>query len=81
MDDKTCKQATIVLGAVAPTPRRATEAEKVLVGSTIDIIAAGKAARATIASATRLAHNDHKVAILEAVLARTIMVAAVGRAS
>jgi xanthine dehydrogenase YagS FAD-binding subunit len=81
IDGRTCKQATIVLGAVAPTPRRAIEAEKALVGSTVDIMAAGKAARAAIASATPLAHNDHKVRILEAVLARTIMNAFTGRAS
>jgi xanthine dehydrogenase YagS FAD-binding subunit len=81
MDGRVCKQATIVLGAVAPTPRRAVEAEKALVGSTVDLIAAGKASRAAIASATPLTHNDHKVQILEAVLARTIMNALTGRAS
>ncbi|HEY5949809.1 MAG TPA: FAD binding domain-containing protein [Kofleriaceae bacterium] len=81
IDGRICRQATIVLGAVAPTPRRAVEAEKVLVGSTVDIIAAGKASRAAIASATPLAHNDHKVKILEVVLARTIMNALTGRAS
>jgi xanthine dehydrogenase YagS FAD-binding subunit len=81
IEGRTCKQATIVLGAVAPTPRRAVEAEKALVGSAVDIMAAGKAARAAIASATPLAHNDHKVPILEAVLARTIMNALNGRAS
>ena len=80
IDGRVCKQATIVLGAVAPTPRRAVEAEKALEGTTVDIIAAGKAARAAIASATPLAHNDHKVKILEAVLARTIMNAMTGRA-
>lgn len=81
MDGKTCRQATIVLGAVAPTPRRATEAEHVLAGATVDVIAAGKAARAAIARATPLSANDHKVQILEAVLARTILTAATGRPS
>nr|MBA2543507.1 molybdopterin dehydrogenase [Deltaproteobacteria bacterium] len=47
----------------------------------VDIIAAGKAAQAAIASATPLAHNDHKVQILKAVLARTILNAMNGRAS
>lgn len=81
MNGKTCRQATIVLGAVAPTPRRATEAERVLVGATVDVIAAGKAARAAIARATPLSGNDHKVQILEAVLARTILTAVTGRPS
>ncbi len=81
MDGKTCRGATIVLGAVAPTPRRATEAERVLVGATIDVMAAGRAARAAIASATPLSANDHKVPILEAVLARTILTAVTGRPS
>lgn len=76
MDGRTCKQATIVLGAVAPTPRRATEAEKVLAGAAVDVIAAGRAARAALAGATPLPGNDHKLPILEAVLARTILAAA-----
>jgi xanthine dehydrogenase YagS FAD-binding subunit len=80
MAGKTCKQATIVLGAVAPTPRRATEAERVLAGATVDVIAAGRAARAAVTGATPLSGNAHKVAILEAVVARTILEAA-GRAS
>jgi xanthine dehydrogenase YagS FAD-binding subunit len=70
---KTCKQATIVMGAVAPTPRRAVEAERALVNSTVDVIAAGKAARAAVTGATPLSGNAHKVAILEAVVARTIL--------
>jgi xanthine dehydrogenase YagS FAD-binding subunit len=75
-DGRTCRQATIVLGAVAPAPRRATEAERVLAGAAVDVMAAGRAARAAIAGATPLPGNDHKVPILEAVLARTILAAA-----
>jgi len=81
MDGRTCRQATIVLGAVAPTPRRATEAERVLTGAVVDVIAAGRAARAAIAGATPLSGNDHKVPILEAVLARTILAAVAGSKS
>jgi len=76
MDGRTCRQATIVLGAVAPTPRRAAEAERVLAGAAVDVMAAGRAARAAVAGATPLAGNDHKVPILEAVVARTILAAA-----
>jgi xanthine dehydrogenase YagS FAD-binding subunit len=76
MEGRICRKATIVLGAVAPTPRRATEAEKALAGVTVDILAAGKAARLALAGATPLAHNDYKVPILQAVVARTILAAA-----
>jgi xanthine dehydrogenase YagS FAD-binding subunit len=79
MDGRTCRQATIVLGAVAPTPRRATEAERVLAGSAVDVIAAGRASTAAVATATPLAGNDHKVPILQAVLARTILAAVGGK--
>jgi xanthine dehydrogenase YagS FAD-binding subunit len=78
LDGKTCRRATIVLGAVAPTPRRAAEAERVLAGAAVDVIAAGRAARAAVAGATPLPGNDHKVPILEAVVARTILTAATG---
>lgn len=78
LDGKTCRKAVIVLGAVAPVPRRAAEAERALVGAAVDIIAAGKAAKAAVAGATPLPGNDHKVPILEAVLARTILAAATG---
>jgi len=78
VDGRTCRQATIVLGAVAPTPRRATEAERALTGVTIDVTAAERAAHAAIAGATPLAGNEHKVAILEAVVARTILAALAG---
>ncbi len=76
MDGRTCRQATIVMGAVAPAPRRAAEAEQVLAGGAVDVMAAGRAARAAVAAATPLRDNDHKVPILEAVLARTILEAA-----
>src|SRR5262249_55151239 len=75
VDGRTCRQATIVLGAVAPTPRRATEAERVLAGAPLDVMAAERAAHAAITGATRLSGNEHKVPILEAVVARTILAA------
>jgi xanthine dehydrogenase YagS FAD-binding subunit len=75
IDGGVCKAARIVLGAVAPVPRRATDAEKALVGSAVSAESAAKAAKAAIASATPLAGNDHKVPILEAVVRRTILAA------
>ena len=76
MDGRTCRKASIVLGAVAPVPRQATESERALVGNAVDVIAAGKAARLALTGATPLSGNDHKVPILEAVVARTILAAA-----
>jgi xanthine dehydrogenase YagS FAD-binding subunit len=75
IDGGVCKAARIVLGAVAPVPRRATDAEKALVGSAISADTAARAAKAAVASATPLAGNDHKVPILEAVVRRTILAA------
>jgi xanthine dehydrogenase YagS FAD-binding subunit len=68
-----CDSATIVLGAVAPIPLRATAAEKLLTGKTIDANLAREAARAMAVAATPLSGNAYKVPILEAVLARTII--------
>jgi len=81
MSGATCRQATIVLGGVAPTPRRATEAERALAGVTVDAASAARAGRAAIAGATPLARNDHKLPILEVVVARSVLAAAAGRAS
>lgn len=79
MDGTTCRRATIVLGAVAPVPLRASEAERALAGAVIDEAVARRAARATTAVATPLADNAYKVQILEVVIARTIIAAAAGR--
>jgi xanthine dehydrogenase YagS FAD-binding subunit len=75
LDGGVCKAARIVLGAVAPVPRRATDAEKALTGAAITADTAAKAARIAVAGATPLAGNDHKVPILEAVVRRTILAA------
>ncbi len=81
MSGQTCKQATIVVGAVAPVPWRPREAERALVGVAVDAAAAQRAARAATSKATPLSGNDHKVPILEVVMARTILAAASGRPS
>lgn len=79
MDGATCTQATIVLGAVALAPLRATAAERALAGKPIDDRTARAAAAAMAATATPLANNQYKVAVLEAVIARTVIAAATGR--
>jgi xanthine dehydrogenase YagS FAD-binding subunit len=79
MDGATCRKATIVLGAVAPVPMRATAAERALEGKLVDESSARKAAAAMTASATPLSDNRFKVAVLEAVLARTVVATATRR--
>jgi xanthine dehydrogenase YagS FAD-binding subunit len=67
--------AKIVLGWVAPTPRRAVEAEEFLIGRTLDEQVARRAASAAIRDATPLARNSYKVGILETVIGRTLLAA------
>jgi xanthine dehydrogenase YagS FAD-binding subunit len=73
MDGQTVKQASIVMGWVAPTPRRAKEAEAVLVGKALTEDLARQAAKAAVADARPLSKNAYKVPILETVVRRTIM--------
>ncbi len=76
MEGKVIRQAAIALGWVAPTPRRATEAERLLVGKTLDEGLAGQAAKAAVSGATPLSKNAYKVPILEAIIRRTVLAAA-----
>jgi xanthine dehydrogenase YagS FAD-binding subunit len=68
--------ASIAMGWVAPTPRRAVESERILTGKRITEDLAREAARAAVAGATPLSKNSYKVPVLEAVLRRTILAAA-----
>jgi len=76
MDGETVAAASIVAGWVAPTPRRAVESERVLVGKPLTEELARAAAAAAVAGATPLSKNGYKVALMEAVVRRTIMAAA-----
>lgn len=68
--------AAIAMGWVAPTPRLAIESHRLLLGRRADETAAREAARAAVADATPLPRNRYKVAVLEAVVRRTILAAA-----
>ena len=68
--------ASIVMGWVAPTPRRAEASERLLTGQTITPALARRAAQAAVAGATPLSHNAYKVPVLETVVRRTILAAA-----
>jgi xanthine dehydrogenase YagS FAD-binding subunit len=79
MQGDTVAAAAIVAGWVAPTPRRARESERMLVGQKVTGDLARKAAAAAVAGATPLSKNGYKVPVLEAVVRRTILAAAADR--
>jgi xanthine dehydrogenase YagS FAD-binding subunit len=75
-DGGVCKSASIVMGAAAPVPHRAVEAEKSLVGKKIDQAAATAAAKAALANATPMTQNSYKIPLFETMLRRVILAAA-----
>jgi xanthine dehydrogenase YagS FAD-binding subunit len=79
-DQARVQDATIVLGWVAPTPRRARECETVLRGKSVTDDLAREAANAAVAGAKPLSRNAYKVPVLEAVVRRTILAAAMSGA-
>ena len=68
-------KASIVLGAAAPIPWRATAAEKALTGKPLNEQSARDAAAAAMQGATPLAQNAYKIPMFEAVVRRTILAA------
>jgi xanthine dehydrogenase YagS FAD-binding subunit len=71
-----CSEARIVLGSVAPVPRRVPAAEKFLVGKKIDEAAAAEAGRLAFADAAPLAGNAYKLPMGRAIAKRAILAAA-----
>lgn len=76
MNGNTVGAAKIVMGWVAPTPRRALESEQILAGKELNESTAAAAARAAVRDATPLAKNSYKVKVLETVVKRTLLAAA-----
>ena len=70
---KKIHQANVVLGAVAPIPWRAREAEQALAGGMLDRARAASAADAALKDARPLPHNAYKVAIARALVRRTVL--------
>ncbi len=68
-----CKDARIVLGAVAPEPLRAKKAEEVLKGRSITETTATEAAEQAVEGAVALSMNDYKIAITKALVKRAIL--------
>ena len=70
-----CTGASVVLGAAAPVPWRAHGAEAALAGKELSEETARAAARAALHGATPLSQNAYKVAVLEALVRRTLLAA------
>jgi len=68
-----CKDARIALGAVAPTPIRATKAEEMIKGKAINARTADEAAKAAVSGAAPLAMNAYKAEIAKVLVKRTLL--------
>ena len=64
MDGGAARNVRVVLGGVAPIPWRSADAERELEGKALDRTTIESAARAAVAVARPLAHNEHKVALV-----------------
>ncbi|HYL60653.1 MAG TPA: FAD binding domain-containing protein [Candidatus Acidoferrales bacterium] len=73
---KTVRDVRIVMGAVAPIPWRAIEAESLLKGHAIDESAARAAADAALKDAAPMSDNAYKVVIAKVIVRRAIIAAA-----
>ena len=66
------RAARIVLGSVSPVPRRAQEAEALLIGARVNTELIAKAAEAAVAGATPLAQNAYKVRMARVMVERAL---------
>jgi len=73
MNGDVCKTASVVVGAVAPVPWRAREAENALAGKKITESLAREAAELALKHATPLAQNAYKVQLSKVAIERTIL--------
>ncbi len=71
-DGDTVRQARVALGAVAPVPWRASEAEDVLVGSMLTAEVIERAAEASTVGARPLAQNAYKVELAQGVVRQAL---------
>jgi xanthine dehydrogenase YagS FAD-binding subunit len=75
MDGNTVRKASIVMGAAAPTPMRATASEALLNGKVLNEQLARQAGKAAMERATPLAHNGYKIGLFETAIYRTVLFA------
>jgi xanthine dehydrogenase YagS FAD-binding subunit len=74
------QKASIILGAAAPIPWRAKEAEAQLIGKPLTPESASQAARAAVQGATPLRDNGYKLRLLEVAVRRTLLKAGASHA-
>jgi xanthine dehydrogenase YagS FAD-binding subunit len=67
-----CRDARIVLGAVAPRPLRAIAAENLLIGQALDDTQAAAIAEAALEDALALEKNSYKIPIAREMVQRAI---------
>lgn len=72
-DGGVVRQASLVLGAVAPIPWRAAAAEKALVGRRLDEASARQAAEAAVQGAAPLSDNGYKLELTRALVRRALL--------
>ena len=73
MEDGLCKGARIVLGAVAPTPYRAREAERAIQGKPLGKSTVDEAAEAAVIHAKPLSQNAYKIEIVKTLVRRALL--------
>jgi xanthine dehydrogenase YagS FAD-binding subunit len=71
-DDKTVRQARVVLGGVAPIPWRASDAETFLTGKKLDDPTLVQAATLALKGAEPLEHNAYKVTLTKTLVRRAL---------
>jgi xanthine dehydrogenase YagS FAD-binding subunit len=76
LEGTTVKDARVVMGAVAPIPWRARDAERELAGHTITEAVADRAATAALAPARPMTQNAYKVQVAKTAVKRAILAAA-----
>ncbi len=72
-EDNICKDASVVLGAVAPFPWKVERAEEVLKGRLLNRTAAEEASEAAVVGAKPLSKNPYKIEIVKALVKRAIL--------
>ncbi len=73
LDGDVCQDARIALGAVAPRPIRAIEAEQTVKGKTINTTVAEAASEAAVLDAIPLSKNAYKVEIAKTLVKRALL--------
>ncbi len=73
MEGGVCRNARVVLGAVAPIPWRAKAAEEALIGKRIDADSASRAADAAVEGAEPLANNAYKIPLTKAIVRNALL--------